>query len=55
MVLKTSDDLPEPERPVNTVIKCLSIFISIFFKLFCEAPTFMGTNFPYALTELRSS
>ena len=38
MVLKTSDDLPEPERPVNTVIKCLGTFTSIFFKLFCEAP-----------------
>src|SRR5699024_2918000 len=38
IVLKTNDDLPEPERPVNTEILCFGISKEISFKLFCFAP-----------------
>src|SRR5699024_7078101 len=37
-VWKTNDDLPEPERPVNTEILCFGISTEISFKLFCFAP-----------------
>ena len=38
-VSKHSDDLPEPETPVNTVIFPFGISKEMFFKLFSVAPT----------------
>ncbi|MNG01257.1 hypothetical protein D3C84_842260 [compost metagenome] len=37
IVSKTSDDFPEPETPVKTVILCLGIFNDTFLRLFCLA------------------
>ena len=38
MVPKTSEDLPEPETPVNTVIFRLGISSDTFLRLFSRAP-----------------
>src|SRR4051812_27751370 len=38
MVPNTSDDLPDPETPVNTVNRRLGISTLTSFRLFCRAP-----------------
>src|SRR5687768_3024086 len=38
MVLNTSDDLPDPETPVNTVSRRLGISTLTSFRLFIRAP-----------------
>ncbi len=38
MVPKTSDDFPDPETPVNTVILRLGMSSETFFRLFSRAP-----------------
>jgi hypothetical protein len=38
MVPKTSDDLPEPETPVKTVILRFGISSETFLRLFSRAP-----------------
>src|SRR3990167_1529844 len=38
MVSKARDDLPEPERPVKTIIELRGISTVIFFKLCVRAP-----------------
>src|SRR6476661_3803958 len=38
MVPKTSDDLPDPETPVNTVTRRLGISTLTSLRLFCRAP-----------------
>ena len=38
MVPNTSDDLPDPETPVNTVSRRLGISTVTSFRLFCRAP-----------------
>ena len=38
MVPNTSDDLPDPETPVNTVSRRLGISTPTFLRLFCRAP-----------------
>src|SRR5262249_51069239 len=38
MVLNTSDDLPDPETPVNTVSRRLGISTLMSFRLFSRAP-----------------
>jgi hypothetical protein len=38
MVLNTSDDLPDPETPVNTVRRRFGISMLTFFRLFSRAP-----------------
>ena len=38
MVLNTSDDLPDPETPVNTVNRRLGISTLTSFRLFSRAP-----------------
>jgi hypothetical protein len=38
MVPKTSDDLPEPDTPVNTVMRRLGMSSETFLRLFSRAP-----------------
>ena len=38
MVSRQSDDFPEPDTPVNTVILCLGMSTEMFFRLFSVAP-----------------